>query len=56
MLFGLRYGWGKTLLGALEEWASQVEDILTIPADELGEPLKTEVARYRHAVDRTEGP
>lgn len=55
-VIGLRYGWGKCLLHAVEEWASQVEDILCIPASELGDPLKGEVARYRQAIDRPTGP
>lgn len=47
---GLRYGHGPTLGEALEMWNEQVRDILEIPDDKLGEPLKSEVARYRIAL------
>lgn len=48
---GLRYGWGHFPADALREWAQQVEDILGM-TDELADPLKSEVARYRQALDR----
>lgn len=46
---GLRFGWGY-LNDALVSWYEQVRDIIDIPDDELGEPLKSEVAAYRKAL------
>lgn len=46
---GTRYGCAQTLAQAVAAWAEDVTYICTIPDAELGDPLRTEVTRYREA-------
>lgn len=48
-LVGTRYGHGPTPAAALTEWGEQVADLLNL-TEELGDPIKSEVTRYRQAL------
>jgi hypothetical protein len=48
---GTRYGFAPFLADALAGWMEQVEDILGM-SEPLGDPLKSEVRRYRKALSR----
>jgi hypothetical protein len=49
-LIGLRYGHAPELVDALVAWAEQVDEIVGHDGP-LGDPLKSEVAAYRKALN-----
>lgn len=49
-LIGTRYGHAQTLAEALAAWEDQVQDLLGLNEDDLGDPILSETRAYKKAL------